>query len=306
MEPNVQETVARGGASRAKRVLGMVAISVAVLYWWRVDLVANLRVFRSWLGEISDTQFQARWDRLQGISTVTTDDVPFLLELINDHPSWRLKKAAVMKLASWRDPAVVGLLSDILRNQPVWRARTRAAEGLGDTGDPRAIPALLHGMHDEDYEVRARCATSLGRLRAVDALPQLAALLRDPDPQPRHSAVEAIGILDREGRYISEVLACTRDEDSEVRRYAVEALARLRRTEAVPRVLELLKDADPLVRVEACRALGALGNSSCLDALRACGTDPDSAVCFAAKRAETSIMKAGGGASKPMDASAPR
>jgi HEAT repeat protein len=59
--------------------------------------------------------------------------------------------------------------------------RSRLAWGLGELG-PSAVPALLAALDDADHRVRAAAATSLGKVGDASVIPQLTAVLQDPDP----------------------------------------------------------------------------------------------------------------------------
>jgi HEAT repeat protein len=60
---------------------------------------------------------------------------------------------------------------------------------------PSTIPALVRHLNDPHEHVRAIAAAALGQLHALDAVPLLAALGRDPSDVVRQSVVEALGIL---------------------------------------------------------------------------------------------------------------
>ena len=60
--------------------------------------------------------------------------------------------------------------SKLFKKSPIKRAKRRGflrnvAVALGNWGNPRAIPALCEGLHDQDALVRAHSAWSLGRIK---------------------------------------------------------------------------------------------------------------------------------------------
>jgi HEAT repeat protein len=60
---------------------------------------------------------------------------------------------------------------------------------------PSTRPALVRHLHDPHEHVRAIAAAALGHLHALDTVPLLAALGRDPSDVVRQSVVEALGVL---------------------------------------------------------------------------------------------------------------
>ncbi len=64
-----------------------------------------------------------------------------------------------------------------------------------ETIGPSIIPALVRHLHDPHEHVRAIVAVALGHLRALESVPLLTPLVRDPGEVVRQSAVEALGML---------------------------------------------------------------------------------------------------------------
>ena len=127
------------------------------------------------------------------------------------------------------------------RSSRRWRARPALI---------RRSPDLIGWLRDESPRVRFFAAQSLGKLKAQGAVEPLFALLRenaDQDVFLRHAAVLA---LSRIGD-VEAVAAKAGDPDRAVR---MAVLLVLRRA-ADPRVAGFLADADPLLVVEAARAI---------------------------------------------------
>jgi HEAT repeat protein len=154
--------------------------------------------------------------------------VPRLVECLGD-ASWRVRKAAVERLAAWSDAdqvvsALVAALADgenpgrrnaavdaLVRRGAAALSRlieaTRggdadvrkfAVDALAGIGDSRATQALVERLRDSDANVRASAADALGALGgplAVDALCD-AARSSDQDPLVRFSALHALAALD--------------------------------------------------------------------------------------------------------------
>jgi HEAT repeat protein len=158
-----------------------------------------------------------------------------------------------------------------------------AALSLADAGDPRAAAPLLALLEHRAPEVRAAAAGALGRLGAetpVDgALEGLLLRLLDEAAGVRAAAVDALVALGRPGwrraldaggqargevedqdaiRQIRDALDRPGLPPAQRRRW-VALLGRLRDRGAAPKLIPLLGERDPALRLEAARALDALG-----------------------------------------------
>ena len=69
--------------------------------------------------------------------------------------------------------------------------RAAAAEALGDMGAWDAVPALAAALKDPDAHVRVNASYALAKLKdaAKDAVPAVKGVLADPDPTVRYNAV---------------------------------------------------------------------------------------------------------------------
>ncbi|QVL33928.1 HEAT repeat domain-containing protein [Telmatocola sphagniphila] len=128
---------------------------------------------------------------------------------------------------------------------------------------PSAIPSLIFSLRDEHEHVRAVSAASLGLLRANNSLRELLPLATESSELVRKSVIEALGTIARSD---------TQTSQRPTRRLLFNAGQRnpffgwrpqnalLDPVKAVLPVLETaLSDSLPAVRIEAVRALGALG-----------------------------------------------
>jgi HEAT repeat protein len=186
------------------------------------------------------------------------------------------RRQAALELAERGPDAVVALrpLAAALRDEAE-EVRTAAAGALLHIG-----PA---GLRAEAPDVRAAATRALGELeaRADEALPHLAAALRDKekevrvaaadgvvkvaprclaaqDPEVRRRAAEALGNVGGDAQAVLPQLArAAHDPDDAVRAAAVAALAKVRPTaeEAFSAFLEGLRDRDGAVRLASAQAL---------------------------------------------------
>lgn len=175
-----------------------------------------------------------------------------------------------------------------------WR-RASAAFVLGDMAVEAAIPALVDTLNDNNRDVRAAAARSLGRLQAVEAveeltkmlatasvpqqvvatallqmgeraLPRIKALLSTDDPRVRASATELVGLL---GTAVDahELMQRLGDPAAEVREQAAIALGRVGARTAGSELLAALDDRVGFVRAAAASALGVIGDRAAVPAL---------------------------------------
>ena len=87
---------------------------------------------------------------------------------------------------------------------PDAKVRKRAVTKLGNVGpsDPAALPALVRALRDRDPGVRREAVVAVLKCgpAAKEAVPVLAELARrDPDPQVRDRAAQALARLGQEG-----------------------------------------------------------------------------------------------------------
>ena len=84
------------------------------------------------------------------------------------------------------------------KNSPIKRSKRRGflrnvAVALGNTGDPRAVPALVDALGDEEPLVREHAAWALGRLGGTEAEHALAhATISESEPSVREAIDRAL------------------------------------------------------------------------------------------------------------------
>lgn len=128
--------------------------------------------------------------------------------------------------------------------------RGQTAKVTGEADWKAATPALISLLSDSNARVQYFATVALGKLQTQEAIPDLFELLKknnNVDPMLRHAAILA---LTRIGDTDS-LIAAAKNASAAVRLGAVVALRRLQRKE----VGLFLKDADPLVVLEAARAI---------------------------------------------------
>jgi quinoprotein glucose dehydrogenase len=197
------------------------------------------------------------------------------------HADKRVRQEAQFELAA-RGEKALGVLAQVARKNERQVARLHGIWGLWQLGlahVPGASEPLLPLLKDNDAEVRAQAAKVLGDLRMPEAFAGLMSLLNDPEPRPRFFAAIALGRLGRAeavpallnlARANSDVyirhaivmgllgigdaevlLKAVNDESANIRMAVLLTLRRMERAE----VSRFLKDSDPLLVVEAARAV---------------------------------------------------
>ncbi len=128
--------------------------------------------------------------------------------------------------------------------------RAQAAKVLGETGYLTAYRSLVPLLNDPSLRVRFFAANALGRLGKKEAVQPVISMLRDnadKDIYLRHAGVMAlVGIKDT-----NAIVSASNDASPAVRMAALLAMRRLE----MPQVARFLSDSDPLLILEAARAI---------------------------------------------------
>jgi HEAT repeat protein len=188
--------------------------------------------------------------------------IPLCVKLLEDSdPGVRLR--ILNAVADVGAPAVPGLI-EALKNQQAAYWACLVLREIGPAAKA-AVPALAAKLQDKNPEVRREAILALAAMdeAARPAIPQIAAALGDENT--RHAATYALG---RIGQIPTDAEATVRanvkSDDKVLSTASLWALARVHpddkqiRREAGGRLIERLKDKDPLVRGAAAQALAAL------------------------------------------------
>ncbi len=139
--------------------------------------------------------------------------------------------------------------------------RAWVVEQAARLGTP-ALPFVLRAMNDPDADVRQQARAELRHMEG--ALPWLEErALRDPDPAARIRAIEGLAEVPHAGEALPTLDKALGDPDPAVRRAAIRTEASLTRgtNHSVPVLLKVLTrpGEEPEVRAEAAEAIGRLG-----------------------------------------------
>lgn len=215
-----------------------------------------------------DQEAEVRYRAVAGLCPER--DLDRLLSCLSD-PSWRVRKAAVERLAGLRDPsqAIAGLL-DRLSDADDAGARNSAAEALIRIGRP-AVGAVSARLAAGDCDVRKFAADVLGEIRDPSAAGALIAALGDADCNVRAAAAEALGKVGGPDAAGALEAALTRD-DRMLQLAALDALGRLGRAPPIAVLAPLAKDR--YLRRAVLRLLGTVSGRGALELIAEGLKDP--------------------------------
>lgn len=183
---------------------------------------------------------------------------------------------------------------DFLKSDESLRLRCTAASALGKLGNSAAIIPLMSVLNnrDENYRLRLAAAESLGKLGDDYAVKPLIEILSDEREKSvylKESVAKALGMLGdiRAIEPLIEALEAKRgirDKFNFLKEQIIEAIGRIGQPyrKVSDSLIRALQDEAPSIRLAAVETLGSLGDSSCLESVRACIFDTDDNVAKAA------------------------
>ena len=181
------------------------------------------------------------------------------LQLKSDNVAIRLRAASSLahdeRVSA--DP-LVGALGD-----SDWTVRRAAVEGLARKPNPRTATALIAALRDQHRDLAVlNAALSAIAESPEELLPQVVALLSEPDPDLRGYAALGLGLM-ADSRAVQPLLDTVRgDPDANVRFQAIEALGRLRAHAACETLASIAESDDLFLAFAAIDALAAIADSS--------------------------------------------
>ncbi|MHC4645013.1 MAG: HEAT repeat domain-containing protein [Planctomycetota bacterium] len=225
--------------------------------------------------------------------------VPGLIEKLRDPDEREWAVEMLGQLGPDAVDAIPALIS-VLKSESRSDVRFKIASGLEEIGPAgkAMAPGLIRGLiqlltKDPSSSVRYSIAATLGKLgpEAKAAVPYLIETLETDGEAPRREAAKALGLIG-DPNAVTALEAALSDKEPPVRRAAAVALGQLgpAAVKAVPSLIKKLQN-DKLLRTEAARALGLIGDVSALPALKAAQNDGSISVREAASRAIEEIEK---------------
>ena len=163
------------------------------------------------------------------------------------HAMWGLgMRAHIKKCADCLDPVI-----HLLKDEDA-EIRAQAAKVLGDAHCEESFDFMLEAIKDSSLRVRVYAALALGKIGRSEALEPVLAMLRenaDKDPFVRHAGVMALTWLSASKP--ESLMKFAADESSGARMGVLLALRRHQH----PAIAKFLTDKDPLLVLEAARAI---------------------------------------------------
>ena len=147
-----------------------------------------------------------------------------LIELLNDKDDFVVEDA-VGELELRADESLDPLIDALSSRKK--QIRLHAATLLGAINDPKAIPALIETLHDNNKLVRREASTAFSRM-GDPAVEPLIETLNDEDWRVRGAAAWALGNLDDE-RAIPALEKLLDDESGYVKQGAQSAIASIKK-----------------------------------------------------------------------------
>jgi HEAT repeat protein len=142
--------------------------------------------------------------------------------------------------------------------------RVSALNVARQSGDVAYLVDALSDPEDRDI-----AAMLLGKMGATDAIPQLMRLLSVAAPGTRSSATKALIRLDARDALPELVRMATTDNSPVVRSHAVAAVRKLGEpAQAVPVLLEALRDPDGGVSAGAAEELGVVADATAIEPIK--------------------------------------
>ncbi len=186
--------------------------------------------------------------------------VPTLLLHVQDENK-QVREYVIAALGTLKVVDAIPEISAVLAQEQFER-RYVAAWSLGEIGDPKAVPALISSLSDQNSEVRRYATRALIKLNKIAVMPLLD-YLAHAKGEGAAAAIRAVGdIADK--RALETLLTLVTGEH---RAEAFLALGKLRDPRAESALLVGLEDSDSTVRMNAAMALGPLGSPAAADAL---------------------------------------
>jgi HEAT repeat protein len=223
------------------------------------------------LDNLRKKNWTVNWVTADALAQMGTAAVPSLLEALESEDGYARNGAAIalgkignkefaqplLQALRWRDDKVY-------EDDEDHEARQSAATALGKLGDPAMREPLLVEVErrlDSDPTLVAYIAKVLGELGNPRAIPALRQLVSHGDPDVQLEASFALARLGPDA--IPIMLEILKDPSHLGRRYVCRALCSQACVPAIPILLEILenREDDKFVRGEAARGLGRYGKS---------------------------------------------
>ncbi|MEM7356402.1 MAG: M56 family metallopeptidase [Acidobacteriota bacterium] len=225
------------------------------------------------------TPRSARWIGGLAIALLVLPLASFQPRASAESPPPATLESVAASAESPRSARLIEAFSVALRDEDA-QVRAQAAQSLGSIEDPAAVPILVKTLEDDASEgAREQAAWALGMIEDSAAVPALQAAMADGSIGVRRQAAWALGMIES-ALAVPELSAALGDDDAKLRAQAAWALGMIESDAAAAGLGETLtRDESAEVRQQAAWALGMIESASSVAALTsALATDASPAV----------------------------
>ncbi len=179
---------------------------------------------------------------------------PLIKALKDDNPG--VQDAVMRSLISLGEEVTAYMVLPLLRDEPY--LRNTAMVILKEIG-PASIPLLKPLLKDKDDDIRKFAVDLICEIKRCDYPQELVYVLAsDPNPNVRATAAKAIGVLHYKDA-LPHLIDSLKDEEW-VCFSALESLARMNDESSIAPILALLNNPSPAIRLAAIDTLGEIGS----------------------------------------------
>lgn len=192
------------------------------------------------------------------------ETIPGIVSILRDEketPFIRSEAAFSLGMMGYLEAS--GPLREQLKNSNA-EIRSMAVFCLGLLKDKSAISAIGIMIHDKDEIVRNRVATALGKLEDPSVIVYLEPLLKDKDQGVRLATIQSLGMIGTEKSVdlLSNSLSTASDQTEKV--IAIQALGKTKEQKGGDILLDILKNEDSYLAMNAAKALAEIGDKRAL------------------------------------------
>lgn len=203
------------------------------------------------------------------------DEIDIQIDLLKD-PDWVVRREAAITLGEMGDERCIEPLCNALRDGD-WQVREVAIEALGQIGSP-AVELLIKLLRD--WDVRKYAIMALGKIRDERVLDPLMVQLRNDEF--KDDATSALVELGEPA--VERLINALKDKDENVRKQAILGLGRIKHSDAIDPLIDMLGDKDWFTRLTAAAALEAIGDERGRLAIKPLMKDADMVVRMRVER----------------------
>jgi len=143
--------------------------------------------------------------------------------------------------------------------------REEAAQALADLGDPTTLDPLLEALEDDYWSVRCHIGWALSKIGGPKAIDGLIILFNDTMLEVQDEAAKAMASLGVQA--VPRLIECLKDERWKVRGQTAKALGEIKDPQAVEALIRASRDRDGAVKSAVAEALGKIGDARAVLAL---------------------------------------